>query len=409
MSALQYVLTKYQGGILSFSSGMETNRFESVTFTPAQQDSAAIGDIFVAKVITVAVHMNAVFIDYRQGAKGYLPFRPSCPPVLLNRRYDGSLRAGDELLVQLEKEAVRTKEPVFTANLSLAGKYCVVTSGNTHKSVSKKCDRETRALLADAIPKDTAYGIVVRTNAASLLESPQEDEPLRPFLDECARLIAMMERLLREGIHKTCYSRIYKAAPSYLTYLRDTDTTQYQRIVTDDEALYRELLDFSADHIPELSDCISLYTDASYPLQKLYSVQTRLQELTSPRVWLKSGAYLVIEKTEALYVIDVNSGKNISKKNAARYFRDINLEAAAECMRQIRLRNLSGIILIDFINMEDDKLNEELLRELRALAGRERIQTTVVDMTPLGLVEITRSKKMKALAEQLRQSRPDNP
>lgn len=408
MSALQYVLTRYQDGILSLSLDMDTNRPESVAFTDAHPDNASIGDIFVAKVITVAAHMNAAFIDYRQGEKGYLPFHPSCPPVMLNRSYDGRLRAGDELLVQLEKEAVRAKEPVFTTNLSLAGKYCVVTSGNTHKSVSKKCDKETRTLLADAIPKDTAYGIVVRTNAASLLKEPQASNPLQPLLDECTRLTAMMEKLLQEGIHRTCYSRIYKAVPAYLAYLRDADSTQYRRIITDDEALYRELVDFAAAHMPALSEHIILYADDSYPLQKLYSIQTKLQELTSPRVWLKSGAYLVIEKTEALYVIDVNSGKNISKKNATRYFHDINMEAATECMRQIRLRNLSGIILIDFINTEDDRLNEELLQELRTLARRDRVQTTVIDMTPLGLVELTRSKKMKSLADQL-PFRPDNP
>lgn len=405
MSALRYVLTRYQDSVLSFSLDTDTNRFESVSFTNVHPDSISIGDIFVAKVVNVTMHMNAAFIDYRPGEKGYLPLKTLRPPVLLNRNYDGRLRSGDELLVQLEKEAVRSKEPVFTTNLSLAGKYCVVTnetsSGN--RSVSKKCGKEIKQQLLGAIPDAAAYGVIIRTDAAALLAQPQKDGILQPLTEECLRLTALMDRLLREGIHRTCYSRIHKSLPAYLAYLLNADLTQYRQFITDDALLHQELAGFAADYMPALSDSISLYADASYPLQKLYSVQTRLEELLSPKVWLKSGAYLVIEKTEALYVIDVNSGKNISKKNAAQYFYSINMEAAAECMRQIRLRNLSGIILIDFINMEDTVLEAQLLRELRTLAGQDRVQTVIVDMTPLGLVEITRSKKKKTLTEQLRE------
>lgn len=404
MSALRYVLTRYQDSVLSFSLDTDTNRFESVSFTNVHPDSISIGDIFVAKVVNVTMHMNAAFIDYRPGEKGYLPLKTPHPPVLLNRDYDGRLRSGDELLVQLEKEAVRSKEPVFTTNLSLAGKYCVVTneSASGSRSVSKKCGKEIKQRLLDAIP-DAAYGVIVRTGAAALLAQPQKEGALQPLTEECLRLTALMDRILREGIHRTCYSRIHKSLPAYLTYLLDADLTQYRQFITDDALLHQELTGFAAGYMPALSDSISLYADASYPLQKLYSVQTRLEELLSPKVWLKSGAYLVIEKTEALYVIDVNSGKNISKKNAAQYFYSINMEAAAECMRQIRLRNLSGIILIDFINMEDTALEAQLLRELRTLAGQDRVQTVIVDVTPLGLVEITRSKKKKTLTEQLRE------
>lgn len=408
MSALRYVLTRYQDSILSFSLDMNTNRFESVSFTDVHPDSIAIGDIFVAKVVNVTMHMNAAFIDYRPGEKGYLPLKTPHPPVLLNRTYDGVLRSGDELLVQLEKEAVRSKEPVFTTNLSLAGKYCVVTNENASRnqnarSVSKKCSKEIKPLLADAIPDTISYGVIVRTSAAALLAQPQKEDALQPLTDECLRLTAQMDKLLQESMHRTCYSRVHKPLPAYLAYLLDADITRYRQLITDDALLYQELAGFAADYMPALSDSISLYGDDTYPLQKLYSVQTRLEELLCPKVWLKSGAYLVIEKTEALYVIDVNSGKNISKKNAAQYFYNINMEAAAECMRQIRLRNLSGIILIDFINMEDSRLETQLLQELRALAGQDSVQTDIVDMTPLGLVEITRSKKKKALTEQLRE------
>ena len=174
----------------------------------------------------------------------------------------------------------------------------------------------------------------------------------------------------------------------------------YQQIITDDWQIYDELRDFAALYMPEQLASISLYQD-DYSLQKLYRTETQLNELLAKKVWLKSGAYLVIEKTEAMYVIDVNSGKNISKKNAAEYIYQINLEAADEIMRQIRLRNLTGMILVDFINMEDSEKDASLLQQLGVLAKRDHIQTNIVDITALGLVEITRKKTTKSLAEQL--------
>ena len=116
---------------------------------------------------------------------------------------------------------------------------------------------------------------------------------------------------------------------------------------------------------------------------------------------MNSGAYLIIEQTEAMYVIDVNSGKNNSKKSSDSYVLSVNMEAAKEIMRQIRLRNLSGIIIIDFINMEDETMKEQLMQELKRLAKLDRIQTTIVDMTPLGLIEITRKKTKRSLRAQL--------
>jgi ribonuclease G len=152
----------------------------------------------------------------------------------------------------------------------------------------------------------------------------------------------------------------------------------------------------------KLTPKLKFYEDKGYSLNKLYSIETKLELLLGKRVWLKSGAYLVIEKTEAMYVIDVNSGKNISKKANADYIYSINLEAAEEIMYQIRLRNLTGMILVDFINMDSDNDKEQLLEELSFLAGQDRIRTDIIDMTALDLVEITRLKNRKSLSETYR-------
>lgn len=400
MNDLRYIITKYKDGVLSFVSDTKKGKMESVGYTQTAENAsdAKIGDIFVAKVKNIAGQIHAAFIDYAPNKKGYLPINTEYVPMITNRQYDGRILAGDEILVQLEKEAVRTKEPVFTTNLSLAGKYSVISYGNTYKGVSRKCSKSEREQLRAIIPQEIDFGVVIRTNAASLL-SPTET--LQPVIDEIQYLNQKMSVLLHDGIHRTCYSRLWNAAPSYLTRMRD-DRIAYQQIITDDPQIYEEIKDFVALYMPERLVDLSLYQDNVYPLQKLYRVETQIDELLAKKVWLKSGAYLVIEKTEAMYVIDVNSGKNISKKENAEYIYQINMEAASEIMRQIRLRNLTGIIMIDFINMEDSAKDHALLQQLRVLAKKDFILTTIVDITALGLVEITRKKTTKSLAEQLR-------
>lgn len=394
MITSKLILTRYKEGVLSLI--LRDNQIQEI-FYNNEDNHANIGDIFVAKVINVVSNIQAAFIDYQPGKRGYLPISSKYKPVLLNRIYDGRILAGDELLVQMEKEAIRTKEPVFTMNLSLPGKYCVVTNADSSKSVSSKLSRQEREILRSHILMNTEYGIVVRTNAKELLAF----NDFSFLTEECNFLAEQMNKILTEGIHRTCYSRIHKAAPAYLTELRDNKALEYEQIVTDDSALYEELKSFLHSYMPEEETFLSLYTDETLSLHKLYGLNTKIQELLQPKVWMNSGAYLIIEQTEAMYVIDVNSGKNNSKKSSDSYVLSVNVEAAKEIMRQIRLRNLSGIIIIDFINMEDETMKEQLMQELKRLAKLDRIQTTIVDMTPLGLIEITRKKTKRSLKAQL--------
>lgn len=394
MITSKLILTRYKEGVLSLI--LRDNQIQEI-FYNNEDNHANIGDIFVAKVINVVSNIQAAFIDYQPGKRGYLPISSKYKPVLLNRIYDGRILAGDELLVQMEKEAIRTKEPVFTMNLSLPGKYCVVTNADSSKSVSSKLSRQEREILRSHILMNTGYGIVVRTNAKELLAF----NDFSFLTEECNFLAEQMNKILTEGIHRTCYSRIHKAAPAYLTELRDNKALEYEQIVTDDSALYEELKSFLHSYMPEEETFLSLYTDETLSLHKLYGLNTKIQELLQPKVWMNSGAYLIIEQTEAMYVIDVNSGKNNSKKSSDSYVLSVNMEAAKEIMRQIRLRNLSGIIIIDFINMEDETMKEQLMQELKRLAKLDRIQTTIVDMTPLGLIEITRKKTKRSLKAQL--------
>ncbi len=393
MTDAKLVITKYKQGILSFV--IANNRMESLAYS-RQSESGSIGDIYVAKVINVVPHLNAAFIDYLPGKKGFLPL-DKYTPVLTNREYNGKLVAGDEVLVQLEKEAVRTKEPVFTLNLSLAGDYCVVTNADTKKGISNKIAKKWKNALHEAIPMESPYGIVVRTNAERLAEENQ----LQILSEECGRLSEEMQVLLQTARHRTCYSCLRKTTSEYLTQICDKSHSEFHEIVTDDASLFEEMKAYLDNHRKDYLAMLRLYTDASYPMQKLYGVETKLGELLDKKVWMKSGAYLIIEQTEAMYVVDVNSGKNISIKENEEYIYRINLEAAVETMRQIRLRNLSGIIIVDFLNMKSIDKQESLIKELRQLASQDKIYTNVVDMTPLGLVEITRKKTKPILSQQI--------
>ena len=174
-----------------------------------------------------------------------------------------------------------------------------------------------------------------------------------------------------------------------------TDDTEKDKDKDNDD----EVKDYLQKEQPEDIEKLRLYYDKLLPLHKLYSIEKRLEDALKEYVWMKSGSYLVIQPTEALTVIDVNTGKNISKKKDDETYLKINLEAAREAAKQIRLRNLSGIIIVDFINMNKKEYTEQLLSEFESLLKRDPIATTLVDMTKLQLVEVTRKKVRKPLHE----------
>lgn len=241
-----------------------------------------------------------------------------------------------------------------------------------------------------------APGLIVRTRAAEFAEGTpaQLKEQFLPLWQEYITFF-------REASHRTCYSCLKKA--DTIDNLMDRilnqliDVSEFSEIVTDDQSLYPQIEEYLKAHLPETS--LRLYEDSLLSLSKLYSLDSRVEEALNVHVWLKSGGYLMIQPTEALTVIDVNSGKYEGRKEDA--FLKVNLEAAEEIARQIRLRNLSGIIIVDFINMEESKSRVAVMECLKENVRRDKVKTVVVDMTPLGLVEITRKKITKPLREAL--------
>lgn len=360
-----------------------------------EEDTSILGNIYIGKVKNVVKNLNSAFVDFGEGRTGYYSLAEN-PVSIHTTGTTGSLKAGDEIVVQVAKEAVKTKDPVLTANLNFTGKYAVLTAGKTVIGFSAKIgDKEWKDGLKpklEALTQGKA-GLIIRTNAYQV-----EEEVL---MREIRHLMGEYEKVLSDAPYRTCYSLLYQALPSYIGSLNSCPEGTLEAVVTDDEGIYESLRGYAQTYQPELMTRIQAYQDPMVSLSKLLGLETALEQICQKRTWLKSGGYLVIEQTEAMVVIDVNTGKYSGKKSQEETIRRINLEAAQEICHQLRLRNLSGIILIDFIDMKSEEDKLLLMDTLKRCALKDPVKTTVIDMTPLGLVELTRKKGRRPLAEQI--------
>lgn len=368
---------------------------------PHGTSGSLLGNIYVGKIKNVVKNIEAAFVEIAGGQTCFLPFSEAVCPILTNRVYDGRLLCGDEILVQVIRDRVKTKDPALTAKLTLEGRWCaVVVDGGHGIRYSRQLPEETAAGLAGALNEIEVPGpltLLVRTKAGEL---SSKEEISQTLIREAQRLLERAQKLLKIGKTRTVFSLISEEKPEWLSIMQE-QKEGFDKVVTDEPAVYHALSgqEFSGTEI-------SFYTDERISLFQLYGLSSKLDEALSKRVWLKSGGYLVIEPTEALTVIDVNTGKFDGKKKTEETFALINREAARETARQMRLRNLSGIILVDFINQEKAEAGR-LLDYFRECCKTDGIPVRVVDMTPLGLVEVTRKKVRRPLAELIREAKTE--
>ena len=355
-----------------------------------EADESILSAIFMAKVKNISKNINAAFVELFDGQMAFLPLEDVKDCSFLHS-IDGRLREGDEIPVQVIKEAVKTKDPVVTTKLSVNGAYAVVSLDKKKSGFrfSRKLSADKKHELIDALsgielPADYAY--VVRTGAGELTD-------FSVLFKELHYLISQMDEILLRAKTRTCFSCIYQGVPSYIDFLHHISNIDYEEIVTDIPNVYEALqVHYKGNK------SIRLYQD-TFPLKKLYSIETKMEELFSEKIYLKSGGTIFIEYTEAMTVIDVNTGKCISKKDKDTLNYQINLEAADMIARQLRLRNISGIIIVDFINMEREEYKAKLIQELKKLLKKDSVSCNYVDITGLGLVEITRKKVQKPIYE----------
>lgn len=372
----------------------ENDHAAELSCLPAGGESI-LGNIYVGKVKNIAANISAAFIEIANGQLCYYALNDNDAPIFTTPKKKNTLVAGDELLVQVSREAVKTKAPTVTANLNFAGKYLVLTSGKHHLGLSSKLSPEDkqrlRTIAEPFLEKD--FGIIVRTNAAEA----SEDE-LRAELGE---LTEAYHHTVETGRNRACFSLVYKEPSAYAARLRGLRADSFNKIVTDRADIYRELKAYLTDRQPADLPKLYFYEETAPSLDSVYGLSKAFEEAGKERVWLKSGGYLVIQPTEALTVVDINTGKYTGKKKKDDTFLKINLEAARELARQLRLRNLSGIIVADFIDMDREEDKQTLMAVLASELKKDPVRTSLVDMTPLGLVEITRKKVQKTLAEQV--------
>lgn len=360
-----------------------------------EQEISILNHIYVGKVQNIVKNINAAFIEIEKDIVCYYSLEELKNPIFTKKQGTKPLVIGDELLVQVVKEGIKTKAPVVTTNLSFTGKYIVLTTGKSGIGVSNKLSLGKKEKLKEMLEPfcEENLGIIARTSAG--------DAKAEAILAELERMKHSVRKLLADALHRTCYSRIYGSEERFLVPARKNYVNQLDEIITDKKDIYDKLKYYFDKNQPEEMKKLRFYEDSLLPLYKLYNLQGQIQDALRTRVWLKSGAYLLIEQTEAFVVIDVNTGKYEGKRKRQETFLKINEEAAKEIARQLRLRNLSGIILIDFINMESPEFEKRLMNTLDGYVRSDSVRTDVIDITRLGIMELTRKKEKRSLKEMI--------
>lgn len=381
------------------SAWIEDGRAAEISFSPLEQNGI-LGNIYVGQVENVLPNIQGAFIRIGEGQVCFYSLKEQEQAIYTNgkRPVNGRyvMKAGDQLLVQVVREGMRGKRPMVTSKLEFTGKYLVLTVANPSLGLSSKLSKEDRIRLRAWLEPEIwdGCGFIVRTNAGQATK----DEIFR----ELKVLRASLQDVMERGRSRTVCSLVEEAQPYYLTAVQDAYTEKLQEVVTDVPEVYGKVETYLEVYHPEDLPRLHLYRDPLLPLYKRYSLERVLSQAQQKRVWLKSGGFLVIEQTEAFVSIDVNTGKYVSNKKAQETYRKINLEAAQEIAFQLRLRNLSGIILVDFINLEGHEYEQELMDEFQKYLWKDPVKTRVMDITALKIVEVTRQKVRKPLSEKFK-------
>lgn len=390
------IITDWKDKILT--ALVSNGEITELNLEPADNISV-LNNIYIGKVNKIVSNINAAFIDFGSDMAGYYSLIDNKVHHFV-KPHTGKLKEGDEIVVQVSRDRVKTKAEVLSSILNFTGRYAVLTAGKTNIGFSVKIkDDEWKKSFKEKLLeiKDEDFGIIVRTNAA---EAADED-----VIKEIESLKMQYRRVIEQAKYRTCYSLLYKSLPAFITSIRDSYADNLAEIVTDKEDIYELAREYTSMWTKDNMCSLSLYNDKMLSLKKLYSLETAMEKAVNKRVWLNSGGYLVIEPTEALVVIDVNTGKYSGKKTFQDTILKINMEAAKEIAKQLRLRNLSGIIIIDFIDMEREADKKQLLEQLSSFVAADSVKTVVLGITKLNLVEVTRKKVRRPLYEQIADNR----
>lgn len=375
------LITPYQNKLLSILYEGEK------AIEIAVEENLLQGSIHVAKVKNIVHNIESAFLEIEDKQLCYYSLADNQRHNYVDGREHSKLCEGDDIIIQITKEASKTKSPIASAHITLTGVYLIISRGRgnirfSSKIKDKDWKEEISKALQDFIP-DT-MDILLRTNSYHNEKQIQE---------ELESLSQKFTTLLKTAYYRTSPHILQNAEPKYHITLKKLPLDKLKEVITDIPSVYTYLQDYL------ISTKLRFYKEEMIQLEKLYSLTTLMDSVFQKKVWLKSGAYLVIEYTEAMTVIDVNTGKVQGKSKVSDTIRKVNIEAGIESARQIRLRNLSGIIMIDFINMQSKEDKKEVFEILQRELEKDSLKAKAIGYTNLGLMEVTRQKIMKPIYE----------
>ena len=359
-----------------------------------------VGNIYLGKVVRVLPGMQSAFIDIGLERTAFLHVADIWSDRQAGeaaRPIERILAEGQSLMVQVLKDPIGTKGARLSTQVSLAGRLLVYLPQEKHIGISQRIEDEAerealRSRLTALVPEDEPGGFIVRTMAESASDA------------ELAADIAYLRKLWREISGSTVGLFPPKVLHEDLSLgqrtLRDLVTDETSRIRVDSRENFQKLTAFAAEYTPQVLPLLEHYA-GERPLFELYNVEEEIQKALARRVDLKSGGYLIMDQTEAMTTVDVNTGGFVGARNFDDTIFKTNLEAAGALARQLRLRNLGGIIIADFIDMAHEEHREQVLAELRKQLGRDRVKTMAGTFSQLGLVEMTRKRTRESLAHML--------
>ncbi|BBB33249.1 ribonuclease G [Thermotomaculum hydrothermale] len=400
---------------------IENNKLVEV-FVERRFNRGIVGNIYKGKVTKVLPGMQSAFVNIGLDRDAFLYVGDISENILNIEEFideeniedtddekvtshsdvhiEDLLREGQEILVQIAKEPIGTKGPRITAHISLPGRYLVYMPTISHIGVSRKIEdeeeRERLKQIMEKIKKGTG-GYIVRTAAEGM-----DEEALKQDVE-------LLQKIWKEIIQKTENSRAPKLIHEELGLLekviRDYFTDDTTLMLVDNETAYQQTIQFLDKINSRWINRVKLYTKKQ-PIFELYDIESQIEGALRSKVWLKSGGYIVINQTEALVSIDVNTGRYIGKKSLEETVFKTNKEAVSEIVRQIRLRNLGGIIVVDFIDMEEEEHRKEVLDLLENELKKDKSRTNVLTIEEIGLVAITRKRVKQSLERELTQVCP---
>jgi len=360
------------------------------------QDKNIVGNIYKGRIDTVVPSLNAAFVDLGLEKKGFLylsDIEDTIEPVERNRHSKHlEVKKDDEVLVQVVKEPFGTKGPRISTHIGLAGRYFVLTPQNSHHGISRRIDddaeRKRLRQIMESLKLPGGLGFIVRTEARGKSKAQLQQDAFF--------LIKLWYRIKKNAERVKAPSLVYEEYDLVLRVIRDSFTEEVQHLIVDSLAEYHRTRRFIHSFLGHMVRKVELYKESNLFAKK--GIESQINRIFESRVYLKSKAYLVIEPTEGLVVIDVNSGgfkKGTDPEEAA--FK-VNSEAAVEAARQLRLRDLGGIIIIDFIDMEKEKHRRQIFNILNHELSKDRAKYDVLGISKFGVVEMTRERIHRSAA-----------